>query len=257
MPRKNAGSEPQTRPLTSALKTFSLLDVIAGFSSGVRIAELARLTGASRATVYQQLVTLMAAGWMERTDDGRYCLTLRAARIGHAALEQASLGERIAPEIQRLAIEVGATVSVAILDADAAVVVQRVEPGHVLRPDLRVGTRFPLDVSATGRVLMAFSTQEQRELIAKSGIDLPSDEDMERIRTERYAVALYMEGVTALAAPIFASSERCIAALSVSGPPGKLNVLEASAALLASAREISRLTGGRQPPAARMEVARS
>jgi DNA-binding IclR family transcriptional regulator len=237
--------EPQTRPLSSTLKILSLLDAIASSSNGVRIAELARLMGSSRGTVYQQLVTLMAAGWMERMEDGRYCLTLRAAHIGHAALEQASLGERIIPALGRLVEALNCTVSVAILDKESAVIVQRVEPGRVLRADLRVGTRLPISLSATGRVLVAYSSDEDRALLSSNGVVLPEQDDIDDIRAKHFAIALYMAGVSAIAAPIFSAPGRCIAALAVSAAPGYLDPQQASAALLSSAAEVSRLVSGK------------
>jgi DNA-binding IclR family transcriptional regulator len=220
--------EPQTRPLSSTLKILSLLDAIANSSNGVRIADVARLVGSSRGTVYQQLVTLIAAGWMERMEDGRYRLTLRAAHIGHAALEQASLGERIIPALE-----------------ESAVIVQRVEPGRVLRADLRVGTRLPISLSATGRVLVAYGSDESRALLSSKGVVLPEQEDIDDIRAKHFAVALYMAGVTAIAAPIFSAPGRCIAALAVSAAPGDLDPQRASAALLSSAAEVSRLVSGK------------
>ncbi len=238
----------QTQPLGSALKTLALLEAIAESGSGVRISDLARRVGALRGTVYQQLVTLVAAGWMERREDGTYCLTLRAARIGHAALEQASLGERVIPNMERLAAELSHTVSLAIADRDAALIVQRVEPGRVLRSDLRVGTRMPMARSASGRVLAAFATGEDLAAMRTDGVSIPAEADLKAIRARRYEVSNSgsFQGIMAVAVPIFAADRRCLAALSVSSHAGDLDVQHVANALRFHARDISRMVSGQR-----------
>lgn len=57
--------------------------------------------------MYQRLVTLTAAGWVEQTEGGRFQLTLRAARLAKAATEQAGLGERTLPVLEALVAETG------------------------------------------------------------------------------------------------------------------------------------------------------
>lgn len=51
-----------TRPLSTVLKCFDLLEVIAGLPGAVRLSELARIVGETRATTYQRLLTLTTAG---------------------------------------------------------------------------------------------------------------------------------------------------------------------------------------------------
>ena len=64
---------------------------------------LARRMNATRGRTYQQLQTLVAAGWVEPVGEGRYRLTLRAMVVGNAVLEQADLGSRVLPTLASLA----------------------------------------------------------------------------------------------------------------------------------------------------------
>src|ERR1700722_9989026 len=146
---KQASSE---RLLPFAQKCLSLLDVLAAGTGAITVSELARQLDARRGTVYQQLQTLVAAGWVEADEHARYRLTLRALSIGTAVLEQANLGSRILPTLTTLAARSGETASIAVLDRDAAMIVQRVAADRELKVDIKPGTRMPLADSASGRI---------------------------------------------------------------------------------------------------------
>ena len=93
------------RPLSSVLKTLRLLDHLGSGHNPMRLVDVAKANGMSRATAHQKLVTLVQAGWAEQTRDGAYRLTLHATSVGIAALSQASLGERVMPFLQKLVAE--------------------------------------------------------------------------------------------------------------------------------------------------------
>jgi DNA-binding IclR family transcriptional regulator len=200
-----------------------------------------------RATVHQQLSTLVHAGWVEQVDDGRYRLTLRATRIGHRALEQANLGSRIQSVLEALAADTGEAVSLAVLDESDTLIVQRVESEHVLRADLHVGTRMPLATSASGRVLVAFSSPDRVASLRAAGVQLPPDAVLAEIRENGYAVSVseFIEGIFAVAAPIFDGAGGLLAALSAAGPSSRFDPHAAVEPVVRAACEINRVLGGR------------
>src|SRR3954471_11523528 len=99
------------RPLTSVLKTLAVLDVLGRSPRPMRLVDVAAAVKASRPTAYQKLLTLVQAGWVEQTAAGAYRLSLHAAHMGEAALEQASLGERATVIMRELVNEVRETAS--------------------------------------------------------------------------------------------------------------------------------------------------
>jgi len=233
------------RPLSSVLKVFALLDVFAEAKKSLRLSELTRLVGGGRATVYQRLVTLMEAGWVEQLEDGSFRLSMHSARLAHAALEQANLGIRTVPILQQLVDVAGETASLAVLDGGEARIVQRVESEGVLRAELKVGTRLSLDNSASGRVLAAFVTPEVLQRWIDSGIPVPAPEMLEKVRRERFAVSGdRMEGIMATAAPVFEASGRILAALSLVGPQQRFEVDKSRADLIAAADRITQMIRG-------------
>src|SRR5215469_4991250 len=111
----NAPSASGVRPLTSALRTLAVLDVLGRSDRPLRLADVASAVKGSRATTYQKLVTLIEAGWVEQDEDGAYRLSLHAAHMGEAALDQASLGERASVVMRELVQEVRETASLAVV----------------------------------------------------------------------------------------------------------------------------------------------
>jgi DNA-binding IclR family transcriptional regulator len=212
--------ETKTKPLSSPQKTLALLDAVAGSVAPAQVAELSRLTGIRRAAVHQHLVTLVASGWLERLDDHSYRLTLHAARVGQAALEQAGIGTRLMPALQELMEASDEAVSLAVLDGGSAHIIERAEPGRPVRVDTRNEAHMPLASSASGRILLAFATDFELQGLRRSGVATLDDEEREGIRETGWAssVGEWLDGVHAVAVPLFESAGRCIAALSVAAP---------------------------------------
>ena len=244
----NPPSNQEGRTLVSALKCLELLDAFADSSSPLGVSECARRVGSSRGTVHQRLRTLIAAGWLERLAGGRYRLTLHASRVAQAALEQAGLGERVLPALKELAERTGAAASLAVLEGNSGMISQRVESASMLRANVQVGMRMPLASSASGRVLVAFSNESTlRRLRSQPGLRLPSMADIADTRQQGCAVSVgeYIEGISAIAVPIFNSQNELLAALSLAGPTSTFDVKSAQHETVSVARQIHSIIRGR------------
>jgi DNA-binding IclR family transcriptional regulator len=233
------------RVLSSALKCLALIDALASESGAARLSDLARRTGARRGTVHQQLRTLIAAGWVEADEDGRYRLTLRAVSIATAVLEQANLGSRILPTLTALAARTGETASVAVLDGDAAMIVQRVAADRALKVDIKPGTRMPLADSASGRVLVAFCEPAELERTRKTGVPLPKASTVERAAKHGYAAQHdeYLPGMSSIAVPI-PPTRLGSAALAITAPTARYDEQAALRELRDASLEIVALLTG-------------
>jgi DNA-binding IclR family transcriptional regulator len=241
------GPEGGVRPLSSALKVLALLDRLAARRGSARLADLAAESGEGRATIYQRLLTLVVAGWVEQLPDGSYRLTLRAARLARAATEQAGLGDRAMRVLQALVAEVKETASLAVLEGEMPCIVQRVEPAGVLRVELRVGAALSLSGSASGRVLVAFADAATLLRLRLSGADLPEDAVCTEVRRQGFAVSSghSIEGIRAAAVPVRDAEGRCLAALSLVGPSQRFDAAAWVAPLLGAATRLTAMLEGR------------
>jgi DNA-binding IclR family transcriptional regulator len=237
---------PRTQALRTALKCLHTLEEIARADTSVRVSDLARTVGISRAAAHQQIVTLVTAGWLEQCDDGSYRLTLRSAQIGQAALRQAGLGERVRPVLERLVSEVREAVSIAVLEQGTATIVQRLEPDRPLQVDIRAEARMPINRSASGLVLIAYASPRELEDLVAQKIELPTEDELRVVREQGYAESTgrWLEGVTAIAAPFFSADGKCAGALSATGPTSHHDSAQVKEPLLKGAGDITDLLSG-------------
>lgn len=236
------------RPLTTAVNCLDLLDLIATAGAPVRLADAARLSGQSRATTYQRLLTLVTAGWLERLSDDRYRLSLTACRIANAALEQAGFGDRALPVLQSLTDMTGETSSLVALENARLIIAQRVEARGVLRADLRVGAELSFDDSASGKIWLAFGADDLGErLQSKAGTTLTVGE-RRAIREDGYALGgggVTLPGIAVIAAPVLDDRGRCLASLSLVGPETRFDADRLRQPLLRAAERLRSVFGGR------------
>jgi len=235
------------RALASPIKTLAVLDALGASERSMRLAEVVAAVGGNRGSVYQKLMTLIEAGWVEEDGAGAYRLSLHANRVGQAALAQANLGQRIVPALQALVYEAKETASLALVDGHDAYIAQRVEAaGVVLRAELRIGTSLRLETSASGRVLCAFADPEWRENMRRSGVKLPSDSMIAKVRRDGYSISsgLDFAGVRAIAAPVLDGRGHCVGAISLVAPEARFDEKKLKAPLLRTAAELHDLLSG-------------
>jgi DNA-binding IclR family transcriptional regulator len=234
------------RSLSTVIKTLSVLDAAGRSERPMRLADFCASTGEARGAVYQRLVTLVEAGWLEASPDGTYRLSLRFVAHANNALEQASLGTRFADILHDIVAETGETASLGVLDGDAALIVQRVESRGILRADLHIGTRLELARTALGRALTSRLGPDARKAMTDRGVALPDERTAAEVRKLGHSVSVLTgpRTVSAVASPVFNNVGACIAAISLSGPTAGFNAKACIRAVTAAAgRASSRLLG--------------
>jgi DNA-binding IclR family transcriptional regulator len=235
------------RPLSSVLKCFDLLELIAQANGPMRLADVARASDESRATTYQRLLTLTTAGWVERLADGTYRLSLRACRFANTALEQAGLGERALPSLEKLTERTGETSSLIALENDRIIIAQRVEAHGMLRTDLRVGAEMSFLDSGSGRVWASFGPPGLVDRLTEQGVEIIPPEERAKIRNQGYAVAgggRTLAGISVIAVPVLGGQGECLFSLSLVGLESRFDPKTAIDDIKATAAEISELLSG-------------
>jgi DNA-binding IclR family transcriptional regulator len=235
------------RPLGSALKILALLDHLGTCAEAVRLSELSRVLNLPRATLYQRLITLLEAGWVEQSDDGRFRLTLRAARLAKAATDQAGLGDRTLPILEALVADTGEAASLAVLENGEPRIIQRVEPRGILKVEMHVGAAMSLSESASGRVLVAYASEQARTLLQAHGAKLPDKATLVAVRQAGHSISSgrSIEGIRAAAVPVHDHAGACIAALSLVAPIQRFAADGWIKPLQAAAMRLSALMEGR------------
>lgn len=146
------------------------LDVIRAFDAdhaAMSLSELADRTGLSRAVVRRLLLTLEHLGYVA-VDGRRFALTPRILDLGYRFLTSLDLPELALPHMQALAQSVHESCSLAVLDGNDIVYVQRVQARKIMRIALDVGARLPAAYTSLGRAIVgALPDAERRAWVAR------------------------------------------------------------------------------------------
>lgn len=194
----------------------------------LRLSDVARATGLTRAAARRFLLTLVRLGYV-RQDGATFSLRPRVLELGYAYLSALSLPEVAMPHMETLVAEVNESSSVAVLDDLDVVYVARVPTQRIMTITIAVGTRLPAYPTSMGRVLLAgLSPDTLDERLGRIAVEpltertVPDVEALrERIEDVRGAgwAAVDQEleqGVRSAAVPIRDAGRTVVAALNVS-----------------------------------------
>jgi DNA-binding IclR family transcriptional regulator len=254
-PAPTTSGGPAAGGVQSVDRALSVLEYLAREGeSGV--SEVAAAMEVHKSTAFRLLGALEARGYVEQTQErGKYSLGFGVVRLASAVSGQLDVSRQAAPVCDRLAIEIGETMNVAVLEEHYAVhVSQRFGPSAVTTHNW-VGQLTPLHATASGKVLLAHVNGERRssllrrsELVRFTPHTLTSvaeiEKELSRCLERGYAVVReeYEIGLNALAVPIRDADGSVTAAVSASGPAYRFDdarMEEITPSLIAGAAEIS------------------
>lgn len=241
-----------------------LLDVLAAASGPMTLRDLGIGAGMSSSKARRYLVSLKKCGIVEQDPTtGRYDLGEMSLRLGLAALNRRSIVREATLatiELNRIADE---TVALSVWGEHGPTIIGWYDSTNIVICNLNVGSVLPILRSATGRVFLAYlprgvtQPQVDREMAAdpktallgiKSAADI--DRIVAQVRRRRLGVTRgdFLPGLSAVAAPIFDSQGRLVAAMAMLGVPGRFDNPEPNshvAQLKRTAETVSRKLGFR------------
>ncbi len=215
-------------------KAMAVMSAFSYEEPALGVSELARRLGIGKSTVHRILTTLAADGFVERTPDDRYRLSLKVYELGQQVAASSELRERAHPVLERLRTESGETAHLAVLAGTDVVYLDRLESPHMLRLMTRVGRRRAAHATSSGKCLLAFGPPAAVAAVAAAGLPrlgprtITSATLLQRalteVRARGYAVSVEESapGVVSVAAPIFDVTGACVAAMSVAGPISRM-----------------------------------
>ena len=154
------------KPIRTALRTLRVLAEL-NICAPASAAEIARSLGMARATAYRFLETLVDSGFASKEDNsGRYRPTHLVRTLSCGFEDENWLVECARPTIQALGAELVWPIAISTIsgpgmllrestDADSPLAINRFTPGR----------RISLTGTASGRVFLAYCSQDQRETL--------------------------------------------------------------------------------------------
>ncbi len=216
----------------SVAKALSLLTCFVDEPGGLTLTELARRSETNISTALRLLRTLCSMSLLRRDPVSELFFPGSAlVRLARSALLQNGFMEAMAV-LQNLAEQTRETASIGIRANDCVLTILTAPSPEALRVHSSVGSRTPLELSAMGRILLAFSGyQELKSLRSPPRLTEFTIISAVKLRNEilatqyrQYAV-LDQEvslGVRAIAAPILGRQHIVQAAVGIEGPVARL-----------------------------------
>lgn len=231
----NGGSEGGGGGVQSVDRAVSVLEILARLGEA-GVTDLATDIGVHKSTVSRLLTALEEHELVEQAHDrGKYRLGFGILRLAHAVPGQLDITAQGREICERLAVEVGETVNIAVLRSHFAVNVDQARGPTSVGSHNWVGELTPLHATSSGKILLAFMPAEARRgLLKEAGLarytehTITSVDDLDRqlttVARDGYVVSIeeLEDGLTAVAAPIRDHTGTVVAALSVSGPVYRL-----------------------------------
>ena len=228
------------RLIKSLVHASQLLECFDAEHKELGIVELARMTGMNKSTVHHLVATLCATGFLDRSENRHYRLSLHILTLGSRVMDRLDVSSVADPVLRVLQKRLQETVHLAICEHLNAVYLIKLDPERPLRMVSQVGRSVPLHASAVGKVLLAYHHDLVAAIIARglqaytprtitSGDQLV--QQLQDVRRNGYAMdsGEIADGLMCLAAPVYNHNNRVIAAISVSGAAQRLTAYPLSA----------------------------
>jgi IclR family transcriptional regulator, acetate operon repressor len=226
---------------SSMLKGIVILEALAALQQPATLAQLMQITGMPKASLHRTLAIFEEAGLVTRDPGGRtYSPGRRLSNLAMSTLTHDTVAAVRRTILRKLVVDLGETCNLAVLRRGELFYLDRVEANWALRLHLPPGTVLPPHCSASGKLLLAFKSDNERNKILEN---LPlqqftdrtiTDRDLleselERIASTGYAVdnEEYVLGVSCVAVPVRDSMGEVVAAIAVHAATARLPLNQA------------------------------
>ena len=214
------------------------LDILLCFNHdelALSLTQIADRVRMNKSTVHRLLGTLENKHFIHRSKTtGLYHLSFRFVEMASLVLQDVDLQRWALPYLQRLSVESGETVDLAVLDGAHVIYLQVVESSQRVKIAAAVGQRLPAFCTATGKAFMAYLPDEQVGKILSADLTRYTEntpvsladvvEGLRATRERGFAISEqeFESDINAVAAPILDAKGSPVAVIAVAGPSYRL-----------------------------------
>jgi len=239
-------------------KGLDILELLAGVEQGLTQAEIAKRLDRSPNEFYRMLDRLVRRGYVTKLEGDRFTLTLKLFGLSQLHAPTRRLASFATPLMRELAQRTKQANHLVVFDRGSAVVIAQHEAPDYWGISIRVGSHMSLFDTGSGHVLLAFKSDEQRQMMiaehARSRDEVKLEpgfyQHLALIRERGYEMMASAQtaGVHNLSAPILGPDGRCIAALTcpyiaLVNAPAAPDISQTITMVMKTASELSLLAG--------------
>ena len=223
---------PEIQLTQSVLKALDILEYLQEEGKSVLPTQIASAIGVSRPTAYRLLATIESRDWVMKDAQrpGAYRLGYRILQMAGACLRHTDILRIARPYMEDMSRRYDENVSLFLLDDTEVVHIERVPSSKPLQPFSPLGARGVMHSRAVGKAILAFLPEREMERIVRiRGLEARTSrtitdfdqlkKELENVRRRGFSMTDNedIEGLRAVAAPIFDFRGSPVAGLAVSG----------------------------------------
>jgi DNA-binding IclR family transcriptional regulator len=218
-------------------RTLNVLEKIINSENGITVTELSNSLDIHKSTVHRLLSTLAYRKYIKKDKNNLYFPGIKLLEIGSQTLNKSDMRKEIKPYLEKLMKKTEETIHLGILDDNEVIYIDKVESPHTIRMYSSIGKRAPVHCTGLGKVLIAFSSQEDIENFletkklkkyTENTITKPEEfkENLKKIKKRGYSIdnQEHEVNINCIASPIFDHKGNVLAAFSISGPSNRMTL---------------------------------
>lgn len=200
------------RSVAAAERALLILEAFLGDVGSRSLVELEQRTGLFKSVILRYMISFEARGFIRKDERGQYWLGPKAFQLGKAFENSFDMSATMQPVLDRLMHATNESASVYIKDGEWRICLLRAEPNRAVRVATRVGTRLPMNGTATSLILSRFFGKT----LAEAGPLVPD-------------VIASTAGIgdpllASMAMPLFGPGDVCLGTLTLAGVNGHFDV---------------------------------
>ena len=222
---------------TAVERALAILEAVAQRSAGMTNSEISRKLEIPKSSASYILRTLEQRGYLRRErGTGKYVVGLKVLSLGRGVQAGSDIKGAALPVMRQMVERSELTAHLAVLDHGEAVYIEKVESPGFIKMDTWIGRRMMIHSTSVGKALVAHLSASEVEAIVKEHdlkkrtpktITVHSKflRDLERVRERGYAIDDEENnlGARCVAAPVFDSFGRVVAAVGLSGATNQVD----------------------------------
>lgn len=211
-------------------RTLSILEIVSHNSNGLSNSDISRRLKIPKSSASYILRVLENRSYLIRErESGKYRLGLKLMSLTRDMLTHLDFRKIARPIMEDFVKKVKLPMHLAVLDNGRAVYVEKVEAESFVKMDIWVGHRLPIHTTAIGKILVSqLDDEEITKILDKHGMERKTSKSIttqkkylaEMTKVRKFGFAVDNEenslGVRCVAAPVYDSNGKIIAALGTS-----------------------------------------
>lgn len=234
-----------------------ILQLVAAAEQPISITELAELCQTSKSKLHRYLISLVRTGMLVKNSDSKYILGREILRLGLKASNDIKIVDIAQPYLLQLKERFNETSGLAVFGDNGPFFVSWEESTGPINIGIKVGSKVGVTLSATGYVFASYMPEE----IINPIITKELDNELQKINEFKRSLSIFREngfsytdgtivqGISAVATPIFDRNNMIVGALCVVGLSSSLDTTSDSEIVLnlkKYSKQISRELGWRE-----------